>query len=730
MLLSDDKYGSRGGPLKVLDIKILHGANYFSAGPVVILRLDLGEYDEVFTNQVPGFHGKLKTALPSLHEHHCSIGREGGFFERVEKGTLLGHVTEHVAIELQTLAGMDTAYGKTRSTATQGVYNVVFRFFDEEAGKLTAHAAVGFVNAILLDRLFHVNDAVDAIVAIREERMLGPSTQVVVSEAQKRGIPFQRLDEHNLVQLGTGKFQKRIRATVTSDTSLIAVETAGDRYLTARMLEDSGVPVPLTIRARRPAEAVSFRERLNVPVVVKPCAGKMGEGLSLGLETRDEIEDAVERALSFDDAVVVQPFLGGSCYRLLVIDYRFVAAARLAPPVITGDGNKTIGELVEDLNADSDRGVGDKSKLTIVEVDDATRRILGDAGFTEKTVLPAGESLALKLSKSLKLGGSSIDVTDDVHPANRLLAERASRALGLDVAGVDVVALDIEKPVSESNGAVIEVNAAPDFRMHISPVKGKSQNVAGPFLDMLFPPDRETRASVLAVTGTDGATLAARLLAHGLETAGYTVGMVCSEGLFVSGDCLIKGNMTGHGSAGKALKDRTIDCAVFEVPVETILDRGLGYEFADVGIVLNVRAAGRTFDEAATLDDIAYAKSVVAEQVYHEGYSVLNADSEAILEMSGRLYSRLVLFSRGNSNPKVREHAGSGGRAVVIDNDRFVVLEGLERIDVIGLGEVPFAAGGEDSEAVRHVVPAAVGALFSFGISIDTIRKSLLTFDP
>ena len=722
------------GPLKATRIKVLTGANYFSAGAVVLLRLDLGPFDEVFTNEIPGFYDRLEMTLPSLVEHHCSIGQRGGFLQRVANGTLLGHVTEHVAIELQTLAGMDVAYGKTRATATEGIYNVVFRFFDEQAGIFAAKAAVNLVNALLANAIFSVQEAIATLVSIREERMLGPSTEAIVEAAGKRDIPALRLDEYNLVQLGTGRYHKRIRATITSDTNLIGVETAASKDLAIRVLRDAGVDVPRSFRTSSADEALAFQRELAAPIVVKPNEGSLGRGVAVDLSSADAIAAAVQSAREYGDELLIQAHVPGETYRLLVIDYRFVAAALLSPPEVIGDGVKTVRELIAELNAQPERGEGDKSVLTRLAPEEVAEWIRRGLGLTLDTVPGCGASVPLQISKSLRLGAASRDVTDQVHPINRMLAERASRAMGLNVAGIDVVAPSLGEPLSVNGGAVIGVSAAPDFRPHLRPLEGAARDVATPLLNMLFPLGARSRVPLFAVTGTTGKKLTVRLLSHCLTEAGYTVGCTSSGGLYVSGALRIEGERTGFECMAMALKDPTIDCAVFEVGVESILEDGLGYTMADAGIVLNVLDEGKTFDETRLLEDVGYAKSVVAEQVFDEGYAILNADDDLVFEMIERAYGRLVLCSKVYANSRARDHASRGGRSVVIDHNLVVILDGSERIEVICVDDIPLTtapeSGGGPEGTHLEVLLGAVAALFCQGVSLDTIRRSLVTFIP
>jgi len=717
------------GPIQAIQIKVLHGANYFSGGRVAVFRIDLGAYDEVFSNQIPGFYAQLKSWLPGLREHHCSVGQEGGFLKRVKQGTLLGHIMEHIAIELHTMAGMDVGYGKTRGTGQAGVYNVVFRIVDEVVGIYAGRAALNIVNAILLGRAYDIDEAVRQLVLIREQRLLGPSTQAIVDEARARRIPYLRLDAYNLVQLGTGRYLKRIRATIPSTSGNIAVETADDKHLTNRVLADAGVPVPRTIMTDRLEEVLSFQQELADAVVIKPCRGHLGWGVSVNLREAAEIGRAFEWARQYDDRVLAQAHVAGETFRLLLIDYRLVAAARLAPPAITGDGVQTVGQLIELLNREPDRGIGDKTARSVVEADEITLKMLSDRGLGLDSIPPAGERIPLKVSGNLRLGGSATDVTDQVHPMNRFLAERAVRVLGLDVAGVDFITADIGRSLLETGGVCVEVNAAPDFRLHLQPTVGQPRNVARSFVEMLFPPGTKTRVPIFSVTGTAGKTTTVFLLAHCLKLAGYTPGVTSTDGLFVGDRRLMAGDMTYPEHVALVLKDPTLDCAVLETSREGILRRGLGYDLADVGIVLNVFDDHVGSDDISRLDDLAYAKSVVAEQVYEDGHAVLNADNDLVMEMRERVGCDLVLFARSAKNARVRAHLQKGGAAVVIDGQYVTMVREHERVEVIHLEDVPLSFGGR-ARLNFDAILAATAALAAYGLPLETIRQGLRTFRP
>ena len=722
-------YTVREGAVKIENMKTLGGANYFSAGPIILIRLNLCAYDEVYTNQIPGFFEKLSSIIPSLYEHHCSYGVKGGFFQRVQEGTLLGHVIEHTAIELQTLAGMEVGYGKTRSTLEQGVYNIIFRFFDEEAGFYAGKAAVNLINALVANEPFDVNEIVRNLVLIREARMPGPSTQAIINDAEKRQIPSLRLDRYNLMQIGTGKYQKRIRATITSDTNMLAVETADNKYLTAMMLEDAGIPCLKTIRTKKIEDVFDFYHTINAPITIKPIEGYLGNRIKYNLNSESEITSAFNWVMESENEVVVQPFFNGKSYRLLIIDYKFVAAVELTSPCVTGDNTNSIKQLIDELNNHPERQIGDKGKLSIVEIDYITEQIILDNGYTLDSILPEGKVLFLKNSGNMKLGGSSTDVTELVHPFNKFLAERAAKIIGLNVAGIDILSKDISKSLIPDNGIVLEINAAPDFRMHLTPTFGKPRNVAMNYINMLFPDLSKTRIPLISITGTVGKTITAYIINYCLTKEGYKTGLTTTEGLYIANNCLKFGDMTFADSAKLVLKDNTIDCAIVETSREGILRDGLGYKFSDIGIVLNVHEEHVGHDDIKYIEDLAYAKSVVAEEVYETGYTVLNADDELVNMMNDRLYSKAILFSKSALNKDIKVHLQQKGTAVYVENGNFVIHQFGNIKHQFEIAKIPLTYGGK-AEIMYENIMAAISTLFAFGIDPEKIMAHLSTFEP
>lgn len=723
------EYTVNPGPLKVEIIKILHGANYFSAGPVVLTRLDLGVYDEVFSNEIDGFYEKLQNKIPSLYDHHCSEGKPGGFLFRVKKGTLMGHIIEHVAIELQTLAGMHASYGKTRSTLKQGVYNIIFRFIDDQAGIFAAKASVNLINALLQNQDFNLNPIIEQLIQIREERLLGPSTQAIVDEANKRSIPVFRLDQQNLIQLGTGKYQKRIRATITSDTHFVAVENAGDKYLTTLALRDSGLPVSETYKTDKIEKGFAFFKELNSQVVITPINRSKGEKVFINIDSEEKFKKAFSKVISKTSPVLIQRQIEGNTYRILVINDKMVAATKLEAATIIGDGKNSILQLIEELNKNPLREAGDKGSLSLINIDDNMLNHLEVMGYKLDAILEKGKKLRIKTSCNPAHGASTENVTEKVHPENRYLAERAAKISGLNVAGVTIITKDINKPITETGGIILEINAAPDFRMHIKPSAGESINPALPMMDMLFPKQSKSKVPLISISGSTGKTVCAYLINFALDKEGYSTGLACSDGLFSAGKKVISGNMTFPENVPALLGDSDIDCAILETSVEGILNNGLGYKFADIGIFLNVYDNHLNQDDISLPEDLAYAKSVVAEEVYEDGFSVLNADCPLIMESLNRLYSKAALFTKNPSQKVFTNHIVKGGMGVCIRENKVFLHYRSGRWVISELNEIPLTFGGK-TNIFSDSILAATAALCAIGVEPVKIGDYLKNFNP
>jgi cyanophycin synthetase len=715
--------------VRILNIKALQGANYFSPNPVIVAKVDLEQYDEVFTSEIPGFVESLLKHLPTLREHKCSEGVPGGFVSRMQEGTLLTHVMEHIAIELQYIAYMEVGFGKTRSTGERGIYNVIFSYWVEEAGVVASEEAVELIKSILDKRSYDLERTIRKLLGILDDHRLGPSTAAIVDEAERRGITVLRLDDYSLIQLGEGKFQKRLKGTVTSDTGFIGVQTAGNKGLTTRILRDSGIPTPKNAVCSRLWAAKEDAEWIGYPVVVKPIDGHHGKGVTVGVADEFELEEAFSRAKEFAEDVVVEELISGNDYRLLVVEGKMIAAVRRIPAHVIGDGEHTIAELIEIENKNPQRGYGHEREMTRLAVSSITERLLSQAGKTLETRLAETERFDLELTANLSTGGTAKDVTDDVHPANRQLAERAARIIGLDIAGIDILTSDIRGSIVENQGAVIEVNAAPGLRAHLAPSEGKRRNVAAPIVDMLFPDGLDHDIPIISVTGTNGKTTTVRLAAHMMAASGRKVGMTCTDGIYISGRLMVRGDMSGPHSAGVVLRDPTIDCAVFETARGGLLRRGLGYKNADVGIVLNVAADHIGLEDIDDLDDLAYLKSLVAETVRPGGFSVLNADDPRCVHMTKRCYEHLIYFTMDVGNPIVAEHTERGGLAVIYQNDYITLVSDGKIIPVAKATDIPITYGGTALFNIQNAM-AAIASVYSLGLSVEVIRQGVLSFFP
>lgn len=717
--------------ITLVESRALRGANYYSYRPVILLTVDLGEYAETFTNALEGFTDALLELVPSLEEHRCSENAPGGLVLRMREGTLLGHVIEHLALELQYIAGMEVGFGKTIDTDSPGVYQVILSYWVEEAGITAGKQAIAIVNALLQGQA----ESIDLETMLREledisaDHYLGPSTAAIVEEAEHRGITVLRLDDYNLVQLGEGKYQRRIEASITSRTSQIGVETAGNKRLTKHMLADAGIPVPRGTVVRKVESAIEDADWLGYPIVIKPHDGHQGKGVTTSIRDEADLRAAFARAKQISDKVIVEECCEGNDYRLLVVDGRFVAAAMREPAAVTGDGEHSIRELIKIENRNPRRGYGHEKTMTRLATSAVTEYLLERHGYTLDTVLPDGEVFRLELTANLSTGGSAADVTDTVHKANHFMAERIASIIGLDIAGIDVIAPTLEEPVRRVGGAVIEVNAAPGLRMHLAPAKGTPRNVAAPIMDMLFPPGAPHDVVIVAVTGTNGKTTTVRLISHLMKTAGYSVGMTTTDGIYVQDHLIAEGDMSGPYSAQVVLRDPLVDCAVLETARGGILRSGLGYQTADVGVVLNVQPDHLGLQNIRDISELAKVKAVVAEAVREGGTTVLNADDPRCVAMTEYCRERIVFFSLRSTNPVVQQHVDRGHTAVVCEQGYVAILENDHLTPVARIVDIPLTMQGRAEFNVQNAL-AATAAACAYGLSAEDIHRGLTSFLP
>lgn len=714
--------------IKISELRALRGPNRHTRHTSIFMVLDIGDYEKRPSNKIDGFSGRLLELLPSLKEHECSIGKPGGFIERMEDGTWAGHIIEHIAIELQCLAGMEVGFGKTLNTAQEGIYIVVFRYIVESVGLKAAREAVTIFEAVAEGRSFDIAKVVSDLKNLREDDMLGPTTWSIVKEAKSRGIPHVRLNEFGYIQLGYGANQKRIQASISSHTSAIAVELADEKSRVKKHLKRAGIPVPFGRVVLTEEETTAAFNEIGSAVVVKPDVGNHGNGVTTNITDLDQLKKAYQIAKAIHTDVIVEEFVKGFDFRLLVINGKFVAAAQREPAHIVGDGISSIRSLIEKTNEDPNRGFGHEKVLTQIEIDRMTDRILSLKGLSLDSCPDPGEKVYLKATANLSQGATATDVTDMVSPDIRLMVERAARIIGLDCVGVDALATDISLPLAESGIKVVELNAAPGFRMHLEPTNGKRRNVAKPFVDMLFP-EGYKQIPVLAVTGTNGKTTTCKIISHALKYSGKKVGLACTTGIIVDGISIIKGDFSGPDGAGIVQREPIVDHIVLEVARGGIVRRGLGVSEVDVGVLLNVGNDHVGTDWIETQEDLGLVKSTVIEVVKKTGASVLNADDEATMDLFARARGNVILFSLDPQNPKLKEHIENGGTVVTVDNLNAVIRNNVSDVLVCTTREIPISFGGVVDFNIANAL-AAIGALHGMSLPVEQIRNGIMTFYP
>ncbi|MAB39091.1 MAG: cyanophycin synthetase [Aequorivita sp.] len=718
--------------MRIREINAMRGPNYWSIRrhKLIVMVLDLEEMEELPSNKIEGFSDRLKMMFPSMYSHRCSVGEPGGFFQRVEEGTWMGHVIEHIALEIQTLADMDTGFGRTRGYGEKGVYNVVFSYIEENVGRYAAKAAVDICKALISGDSYDLEADIQRMREIREDERLGPSTGSIVEEAEARGIPWIRLNKYSLCQLGYGANQKRIQATVTSETSSIGVEIACDKEDTKYLLEQAEVLVPRGDIIGRESSLEAACRYVGFPLVVKPVGGNHGRGITVNIKNYEDALVAFHAAKNVSSKVIIEKYITGEDYRLLVINNVLVAAAKRTPANVVGDGKSTIKELVDEVNKDPRRGYGHENVLTKITINDLTKTIIAAKGYTEDSVPNQGEIVILKDTANLSTGGTAEDVTDIVHPSNVSMAERISKIIDLDICGIDIMTTDISKPLEETGGAVLEVNAGPGFRMHLAPTTGLPRNVAAPVVDKLFPQQGNTgRIPIIATTGTNGKTTTTRLIAHMAKMKGYRVGYTTSDGVYIQNRLLMKGDCTGPASAEFVLKDPTVNFAVLECARGGLLRAGLGFKKCDVGIVTNVAADHLGLKGIHTVEQLAKVKGVIPETVLPDGYAILNADDDLVYEMRRSINCNLALFSMDEENPRIKALQKLGGITAVYENGYVTLCRGTWKMRIMKAENIPLTYGGKATFMIQNVLPAVIAANVR-GIGIEDMKIALETFIP
>ncbi len=717
--------------MKILKIQALRGPNIWSIRrtKLIQMRLDLEELEERPTDKIQGFRERLEALLPTLIEHRCSEGCHGGFFQRVDRGTWMGHVIEHIALEIQTLAGMNVGFGRTRETKTPGIYNVVFNYLEEKVGVYSAKAAVRIAEALIEGTEYDLSADIQKMKEIREDVRLGPSTGSIVDEAVSRDIPFLRLGRNSLIQLGAGVNQMRFQATITCKTSNIAVDIACNKEQTKKMLNEASIPVAKGDICYDTEDLEETIADIGYPIVIKPLDGNHGKGASINVTNWEDAVKGLKHAKEYSRRVIVEKFITGFDFRVLVINNEVIAAAQRVPAHVVGNGKNTIQELIDITNEDPRRGYGHENVLTEITIDKSTERLIDNAGYTLSSILSDNETLYLKSTANLSTGGTSVDVTDLMHPENVFIAERISRVIGLDICGIDIMAPNLTQSLKENGGVILEVNAAPGFRMHLAPSEGLPRNVAAPVIDMLYPPGKPSRIPIISVTGTNGKTTTTRLIAHIVKNNNYKVGFTTSDGIYIQNHMMEKGDTTGPISAEYILKDPNVEFAVLETARGGILRSGLGFKVCDIGVITNIQEDHLGISDIHDLKDLSRVKSVVVESVKKDGWAVLNGEDENCLEIAKSLSCNVALFSLDENCPAIIEHCSEGGIAAIYENGFITIKKGDWKIRVERATHIPLTMNGKAKFMIANVLAATLSA-YLYGFKTEGIKLSLATFIP
>jgi len=735
--------------VRLEDLRRLSGPNVFGARPVTIARLELDDLTGKETTCFPGFAERLTMALPGLGGHHCAAGRPGGFLAAMARGTYFGHVTEHVALELSGLAGREVHLGRTMWAGADGRYDVMTECpLDEPADSAVPAQllalAIQIIKDLLAKRRPDFRADLGQIARTVERERLGVSTAAIAAAARRRGIPVRRVGGLSMLRLGYGCHRRLVCASLTEQTSAVGVDIACDKVLAKQLLAAAGIPVPDGVVVNSATEAARAVETLGAPAVIKPRSGNHGTSVTIGVMTAQQAAQAYERARSAGaagSAVIVEAYVPGTDYRVLVIDGRIAAAAELRPASVTGDGVHSISELITVANADPRRGEGHSRELTRIVLDEVAVGHLAARGLDGPSVPASGEIVMLRPNANLSTGGTSKDVTDRVHDDIAEMCLRAAAASGLDICGVDLKLPDISAPLlpaarqgAACAGAVIELNACPGLRMHLSPTEGTGRDVAGAVVDRLYPPGAPSRIPLIAVTGTNGKTTTVRMIGHILRQAGLRVGMTTTDGVYSGGRLVYAADASGPRSAEMVLQDTTVEAAVLETARGGIIRQGLGYDKADVAVITNISADHLGTDEVTDLDELTHVKALVAEEIHVGGTLVLNADDPAAAAMADRPAVRSAVpviryFTLRPGSPLVERHKQAGGITCEVRDGQLTEIEGSRQRALIGVAELPGAFGGRARHVVQNAL-AAVAACRAVGVSAKDIRRALATFTP
>jgi cyanophycin synthetase len=708
---------------------VFSGRNIYSHKSVIKILIDLEDLSDKTTIEFDDFNDYLLDLFPNLIEHHCGLGKYGGFVERIREGTYFAHVAEHLALELQAILGYEVFFGKTRVKESPSLYNMIIEYDNENVAIECAKQSINIIESIIRNENIDLDNILDDLNRIKERYELGLSSRAIFDEAKKRGIPVRRLGDESILELGYGKYSKRVQAALTDSTSGISIDISCNKQLTKQLLMENNIPVAYGDIANTIDEALRIAREIGYPVVLKPLDGNQGKGVILNVSSPEELEDNFKIPIRYSNSVLVEKYIKGKDYRVLVIKDKVCAVAERRAPRIIGDGIHTIRELVDIENTSELRGYGHEKPQTKIRLDEIALSYLEKNDLTEYSIPEVGQIVELRGNGNISTGGSAVECTDDIHPYNIKLAVDAAKIIGLDIAGIDITTKDISKPITEYEGAFIEVNAVPGLRMHLYPTIGNSINVASDILDFLYPEGTPYSIPIIATTGTNGKTTTTRLIGHSLSLSGKKVGMTTSSGIYIDNKCILKGDNTGPLSARNVLSSKEIDIALLEVARGGLIRKGLGYDVADVGILTNIGDDHIGLDGIESIEDLAFAKSLVLEAVKPDGYSVLNADDKMIEYFINRANGNLILFSKAHKNEILMKHIKEGKIALCIEDDSIYVYDNSQRIKLVDLNSVPTTFNGILECNIENVL-AGSSALYALGTPLDIIRRGLKTFKP
>ncbi|MCC5910706.1 MAG: cyanophycin synthetase [Clostridiaceae bacterium] len=713
--------------MNLLNTRVYPNRNIYAHFPIIRIDVDIGKYVDIPTCDIEGFNEGLQSLLPGLQDHKCSIGTKGGFVKRLQRGTYLAHVLEHITLELQKLLGFNITFGKARYLKGDSIYYIIYRYHNKIAGLKAGELAFDIIKALLDHETIDLEERLNNIKEQMAAEELGQSTAAILEEAKKRKIPVMRIGKDSLLQLGYGKYARRVQATITDGTNCIAVDTAGDKELTNEILRLHAIPVPEGSVAEHYEEAKNIIKELGFPVAIKPYDGNQGKGVSLSITNLREARKAFFIAKKFSQRVLVEQYIAGKHYRVAVIGEKVVAVSERIAAHVIGNGKNTIKELVDIENKNPLRGEGHEKPLTKIKIDDVMSLILKKKGLGLEDIPQDGEKIYLRENDNLSTGGIAIDVTDSIHPDNAKLAINATRAIGLDVAGVDITTEDIGKSIFENEGSIIEVNACPGIRMHHYPSEGKSRNVAKAIVDQMFPEGTNHSIPILSITGTNGKTTTTRMLAKIFQEQGMVVGMTSTGGVYIDNEEIRKGDTTGPKSAQTVLMDKRVEVAVLETARGGIVNKGLAYDLADVGIITNIGNDHLGIDGINTLEEMADVKALIVEAIKEDGYAILNAEDAYVSRIAERVTCNIIYFSKDKFNEILKKHIATGGKAVYLKENTIYIFDGDNEIPVIKSNEIPATFGGVLEHNIENSMAAIAGA-HSYGIEVKTIHHALSHF--